>query len=112
MRGIVLCRLTAITATAAMNVAAYAAPIGDPSSITVPVAASDFATESAKEKLVDRLRAAAREVCKGESWGDDGYLFTRACQSLAMEDALAQVERLRDHVVAALSASSVIVAAR
>jgi UrcA family protein len=104
--------LTAIGLTAAIIVPAYAAPVSDPPSIRIPVSASDFATDYATKKLTDRISLAAREVCKNESTSDDGYLFTRACQSRAMEDAFAQVDRLRTGHVAALSTASIVIAAR
>ena len=112
MRSIVQRSLTALGLIAAVNGSAVAAPASDLQSIVVPVTASDFASEHATARLIERLHSAAREVCKEESRSDDGYMFTRACQSLAMEDALAQVDRLRTGHVAALSTASIVIAAR
>lgn len=111
MRAIVQRSVTALGLIAAVNGPALAAPASDLPAIIIPVSTSDLASEHATA-LMKRLHSAAREVCKEESWSDDGYLFTRACESLAMEDALAQVDRLRTGHVAALSTTSIVVAAR
>jgi UrcA family protein len=112
MSGIVQRSLTALGLIAGMNGPALAAPASDLQTIIVPVTAADLASEHATARLIERLKSAAREVCKEESRSDDGYLFARACQSVAMEDALAQVDRLRMGHVAALSTASIVIAAR
>lgn len=112
MRGIVERSLTALGVIAAVNGSALAAPTSPLPSIIIPLTASDLANEHAKAKLMERLHSAAREVCKEESRSDDGYLFMHACQSRAMADALAQVDRFRTGHVAALSAASILIAAR
>ena len=110
MRGILRSNLTAFAITAAINVPAYAAPADDPPSIRVPVSAADLATGVAVKKLTEKLWSAVRQVCKKESASDDGYLFTHACQSRAMDDALAQLDGLRTDHVAALSTASIVIA--
>lgn len=112
MRGIAQRSLTALSLIASANGSALAAPASDLPSIIVPVTTSDFASGHATPRLLERLHSAAREVCKEESRNDDGYMFTRACQSRAMEDALTQVDRLRVGHVGAFSTASIVIVVR
>jgi UrcA family protein len=86
--------------------------VPDVSSITLTVAASDFATEAGTERIMREVRSAAHTLCKEEFSSDDGDLFTRECELSALDDARAQLDKLRAPSLATFSAALVIVRAR
>jgi len=109
MRGFAQRIWAAFSFAAAMSVPAYGAP-GLPS-ITIPVADGDFATDAALQGLMERLQLAARKVCKKETRDESGYLYARACYIGTMQDALAQLDRIRTRGPASVSAAMIVVGA-
>ena len=112
MRRIARHSWTAFSLTAVMSVPAHAAPALDVPSITVPVTAEDIATQPAMERLIARLRSAARSVCQQEFRHEVFYNYKHVCYVGTLRDALAQLERIRTRQLTTLSAASVVIGAR
>lgn len=105
-------RQIGLSLTAVTTVPAFATPAPDLPSLTVAVTTQDLATETATERVIKRLRSAAHQVCKEVSRSDSGYLYSRACYVGTLEDASAQLDKLRSSQFATLSAASILVVAR
>jgi len=112
MRATVKGSLIALGVIGTASVPAFAAPVSDRPSITVLVSAPDLASASGVEGLTRKIESAARRVCKEESRSDVGYLFARACYVTAMQDAVAELERLRGGKVTSFATSAIVIAAR
>lgn len=97
---------TALSLTAVLTAPAHAAPAPDLPSITVPVAAEEIATQPELERLIARLRSAARSVCQQE-FRSEVYIYRHACYVGTLRDALAQLERLRTRQLTTLGAASI-----
>jgi len=95
-----------------LSAPAQAAPTLAVPSITLHVTSADLATDPALEKVREKLKRAAREVCRRELRHDAIQIYWHACYSGTLEDAAAQLDKLRTQQSANSVGSSILILAR